>query len=131
VDKINPHQLQELLHHLTTLGQGTPDQIHGGADLPPNPPGTYVQVQTPQQVRELERELGAKFVERAEDGSYIVMIPNDDDPRYTDQEGSGHPGQGPPYSHSAPPPGFHGQGSCYTACLQHLITQQTRFGHIF
>lgn len=123
VDKISPHQLQELLHHLTTLGEGggrppPTDQIHGGGDIPPPNGGTYVQVQSPQQVRELERELGAKFVDRAEDGSYIVMIPNDDQ-IYPDQVGS--PGQGgPPFSHSAPPGSFPGQGSYLLglACMQ-------------
>ncbi|OXA60400.1 putative epidermal cell surface receptor [Folsomia candida] len=127
LDKINPHQIQELLHHLATLGEdgGLPsDQIHGGGvDREPQPPppssntGTFVQVQTAHQVRELEKELGAKFVERAEDGSYIVLIPNselgdDDDQNYPDQVGQFPPhGQGPPphFSH-APPSRFPGQG---------------------
>lgn len=85
LDKISPVDLQEILHHLANLGggdsqeQGPPPR---GQGPPPPPqhdpsfvPGTYTSVPTLQHVAELEREAGGRYVGRAEDGSYIVAVP--------------------------------------------------------
>lgn len=88
LDKISPVDLQEILHHLANLGGGD-SQEHGpphrGQGPPPPPPsqqhdpsfvpGTYTSVPTLQHVAELEREAGGRYVGRAEDGSYIVAVP--------------------------------------------------------
>lgn len=116
LDKINPHQLQELLHHLSSLGES--DQgSGGGVGNQYTHAGTYVQVHSPQQVKELEKDVGAKFVEQTEDGSYILVIPNTATAgsNYQDQTYSDHLGHGgPPYAHAVPPSGFPGLFSANT-----------------
>jgi len=124
LDKVPPHHLQELLNHLKDLGQ----QIHtqhgdqqsggagGGGSSSSSPvqreedKWTYLQVQTPEQVRELEKELGAKFLEQAEDGSFILIIPNTQLTQLGGGEGEGHhyedqrfPPTGPGHHHGPGP----------------------------
>jgi hypothetical protein len=106
IDKVNIRQLQELLHHLTSLGE---EQV-------------FVQVKTPDQVRELERDLGAQFVERGEDGGYIVVIPAADassGPSLTEDFEHDHI---PQFPHPPPPPhGFLAPGLPCFLCLHNLL----------
>jgi len=67
LNKITPETIEHLLHHLTGSEEAQEGVIA--------PPGAYIHVQTPQQVQQLEREVGAKFVGEAEDGSFVLLIP--------------------------------------------------------
>jgi hypothetical protein len=140
LDKVPPHHLQELLHHLSNIGQqidrGQPSSQQGGGRPQDNQQSvTYLQVQTPEQVKELERETGAKFVEQAEDGSYILVVPNSVLQGIVPQNQNGggggqfHPDQsyldnsghhGPPYSH-APPQSFPGMETRHTKRRERFI----------
>lgn len=76
LNKVNREQLEDLLHQLSAIAGGVPPGGAQSGEIRPDvPQGTYVAVKDPQEVQELEKS-GAKVIEQAEDGSFIVFIPN-------------------------------------------------------
>ncbi|ODN02728.1 putative epidermal cell surface receptor, partial [Orchesella cincta] len=98
LDKLNPADLQEILHHLVNLGGESQERPQGPSRQPTFVPGAYTTVQTEQEVAALEREAGGRFIGRAEDGSYIVAVPQP-------QHQNSPPNSVPPYPHVGRGPG--------------------------
>lgn len=116
LDKLNPADLQEILHHLAHLGGDTSQEQHHQVPHGPPPrqqqpsfvPGAYTTVQTAQQVAELEN-AGGRFIGRAEDGSFIVAVPQPQPHILHNPNSNAYPhvGRGPGAQRPAGPPPSH------------------------
>ena len=118
LNNLHPHQLQELLHQLSTHGESS-----GTSPGHPFGQGVYLSVKNPEEIRDLER-IGAKVVVQGTDGSFVLVLPpSSDDPRPRPRPHP-HPQQRPPtFPHFPPrplPPHLVHPGTglfCFARCM--------------